>query len=191
MDGHEYSELPSGSRSRVKRLFLALCIAVASVNIWTGGPALALWAGSRAQGSGPATMLSVFVVIVVLAAVSLGLVRLIGALQRAYEDCAGTAPTVRAHTPWLRSMRGERPVYPGEKASLTTPERILVVVAVLGVTAFEVWFFFFSGSPIDQRSGRGQAPVQPPAIAGRMTTVSPAFTPVSSPSWTRTSSSLT
>jgi hypothetical protein len=25
---------------------------------------------------------------------------------------------------------------------------------VIAVIAFEVWFFFFSGSPIDQRSGR-------------------------------------
>ncbi len=178
--------LSSASRSRVKRLALALSIALASVNIWTGGPALALWVGSRAQGSGPATMLSVFVVIVVLAAVSLGLVRLIAALERAYDKCAGTGPTVRAHTPWLRSMRGERPVYPGEKAGLTTPERILIIVAVAGVAAFEVWFFFFSGSPIDQRSGRGEVPAQvaglyagaPPAIAGRITTVSPAATPV-------------
>jgi hypothetical protein len=26
--------------------------------------------------------------------------------------------------------------------------------------AFEVWFFFFSGSPIDQRTGRGEIPAQ-------------------------------
>jgi hypothetical protein len=175
----------------VKRVALAICIALAAVNIWTGGPAFALWVGSRAQGSGPATMLSAFVVIVVLAAVSLGLVRLIGALQRAYDECAGRGATVRAHTPWLRSMRGERPVYPGEKASLTAPERILIIVTVVAVLAFEVWFLFFSGSPFDQRSGRGQAPMEPPAIAGRITTVSPEATPVCRPSWTRTSSSFT
>jgi hypothetical protein len=171
----------------MKRVVLAICIALASVNIWTGGPAFALWAGSRAQGSGPATMGSVFVVIIVLAAVTLGLVRLIATLQHSYDECAGQRPTVRAHTPWLRSMRGERPVYPGEKAALTAPERILVIVTVVAVVLFEVWFLFFSGSPFDQRSGRGQVPVQvaesanyatPPAIAGRITTVSPAATPV-------------
>jgi hypothetical protein len=143
---------------------LAFLIALASLNIWTGGPLFALWVGSRVQGSGPPTMSAVFVVAIVLAAVSLTLVRLIAALQRSYDECAGAGSTVRAHAPWLRSMRGERPLYPGEQARLTGPERILILVAVLGVAAFEVWFFFFSGSPIDQRSGRGALPAQ---VAGR------------------------
>src|SRR5215212_445656 len=166
MESQEHPSLPAGSPSRAKRVALAASIALATVNIWTGGPALALWIGSRAQGSGPATMLSVFVVIAVLGVVSLGLVRLIAALERAYDRCTGSGPTVRAHTPWLRSMRGERPVYPGDRPGLTAPERILVIVAVIAVALFEVWFFFFSGSPIDQRSRRGTVPVQMAARAG-------------------------
>ena len=187
MHASEHPVLPTPSRSRVKRVCLAALIALASLNLWTGGPLFALWVGSRVQGSGPPTMAAVFVVTIVLAAVSLLLVRLIAALQRAYDEQTGRRSTVRAHTPWLRSMRGERPVYPGEKAQLTAPERILVIVAVLAVAALEVWFFFYSGSPIDQRSGRAEVPMQvaespsyanPPAIAGRITTVSPAPTPV-------------
>jgi hypothetical protein len=192
----------SGSRrgTRAKRIVLATLIALASLNIWTGGPLFALWVGSRVQGGGPPTMGAVFVVAIVLAVVVLALVRLIAVLQKAYDDCTGRGPTVRAHTPWLRSMRGERPVYPGENAQLTAPERLLVIMAVLAVAALEVWFFFYSGSPIDQRSGRGAVPASfagaplyaaPPAIAGRMTTVSPTPTPVSRPCCTRTSSSLT
>ena len=152
--------LPSQGRSRLKRVGLATLIALASMNLWTGGPLFALWVGSRVQGSGPPTMAALFVVTIVLTAVSLSLVRLIAALQRAYDEHTGRGSTVRAHTPWLRSMRGERPVYPGEKPGLTAPERILVIVAVLAVAAFEVWFFFYSGSPIDQRSGRAEVPVQ-------------------------------
>ena len=53
-------------------------------------------------------------------------------------------------------MRGERPVYTGEKPRVTAPERILVAVVIVAVAVFEVRFFFFSGSPIDQRSGRGE-----------------------------------
>jgi hypothetical protein len=151
--------LPSQGRSRLKRLGLATLIALASMNLWTGSPLFALWVGSRVQGSGPPTMAALFVVTIVLTAVSLTLVRLIAALQRAYDEHTGRRATVRAHTPWLRSMRGERPVYPGEKPTLTAPERILVIVAVLAVAAFEVWFFFYSGSPIDQRSGRGAVAV--------------------------------
>jgi hypothetical protein len=191
MEGQEHPGLPSGSQTRMKRLALAFLIALASLNIWTGGPAFALWVGSRVQGDGPPTMTAFFVVTIVLAAVILGLVRMIAALQRAYDKCTGSGPTVRAHTPWLRSMRGERPVYPGESAQLTASERILIIVAVVAVVAFEVWFLFFSGSPFDQRSGRGQAPMQPPAIAGRITTVSPEATPVWRPCCTRTSSSFT
>jgi hypothetical protein len=33
-------------------------------------------------------------------------------------------------------------------------EYLLVSMVVLAVVLFEVWFFFYSGSPFDQRSGR-------------------------------------
>ena len=99
-------------------------------------------------------MFSLLVVTVVLLAVSLGLVRLIAVLQETYRKQTGDMTHVKAHTPWLRSMGGERPVYPGEHAQVSAPERVLVVVVIAAVVAFEVWFFFFSGSPFDQRSGR-------------------------------------
>ena len=52
---------------RLKRVALVSLMAVVTVNIWTGGPLLALWIGSRVQGEGPPSMLAVGV-----AAVSLG-----------------------------------------------------------------------------------------------------------------------
>jgi hypothetical protein len=144
--------------SRLTRIVLAALIGLASLNLWTGGPLLALWVGSHAQGSGPLTMTALLVVTVVLLSVSLALVRLIAVLEHAYQKRRGVTPRVRSHTPWLRSMRGERPVYPGESARLTAPERILVAVVIVAVVLFEIWFFFFSGSPIDQRSGRADGP---------------------------------
>jgi len=46
---------------------------------------------------------------------------------------------------WNRSFRDE----PHRHAERTDPvERVFVVVAVLGLVAFEVWFFFFAGSPL-------------------------------------------
>jgi hypothetical protein len=52
-------------------------------------------------------------------------------------------------------MRGERPHDERQRARDLSPlEWILIVSVVVAVIAFEVWFFFFSGSPIDQRSGR-------------------------------------
>jgi hypothetical protein len=142
----------------IRRVALLSLIGLASLNLWTGGPLFALWVGSHTQGSGPLTMLSLLATCAVLLAVSLGLVRLIAILQNAYRKQTGDATHVRSHTPWLRSMRGERPVYPGEQARVTAPERILVLVVIVAVAVFEIWFFFFSGSPIDQRSGRGEGP---------------------------------
>ena len=152
------------------RVILLSMIGLASLNLWTGGPLFALWVGSHTQGSGPLTMVSLLVVTIVLLAVSLGLVRLIAVLQASYDKHTRTARHVRAHTPWLRSMRGERPVYPGERPRVTAPERVMVVVVIAAVAIFELWFFFLSGSPIDQRSGRGDTrPVPVTTAQGSIT----------------------
>ena len=147
---------------RLKRMALATAMAVVAANVWTGSPLFALWVGSRIQGSGPPKMSSIFVVAIVLAILSFALVRLLGALQVAYDDLTGQGTTVRQHTPWLRSMRGEREQYEGEKPRLTAAERILVAMVLVAVLLFEIWFFFFSSSPIDQRSGRSQLVPPPP-----------------------------
>jgi hypothetical protein len=133
---------------------------VVALNIWTGSPLLALWIGSHLQGSGAPKMGPVFVVIVSLALFSFLLAQLLARLGGAYERLTGQTATVHRQVAWLRSMRGERPQYPGQRVSLTAPERVLVLMVIAAVVAFEVWFFFFSTSPIDQRSGRGAVPPQ-------------------------------
>jgi hypothetical protein len=142
-------------KDTLERIGLVTLIAITSLNIWTGAPVLALWVGSQVQGGGPPKMSTVFLVVLTLGAIVLLLVRLVAILQNRYEQVSGQSPVTRAHVPWLRSMRGERKVYPGERAHLTAPERVLVIVAVCAIVAFEIWFFLFSGSPFDQRSGRG------------------------------------
>jgi len=139
----------------LKRVALASLLGILALNVWTGGPLLALWAGSQVQGSGPPSMRAVFVVVVVLAAVSLVLVRLLTVVGAAYDRLVGARATVRTHAPWLRSLRGERELYTGEQPHLTALERTLVIMVIIAVAVFEIWFFFFSTSPIDQRSGRG------------------------------------
>lgn len=141
-------------RSRLERLVLTAAMALAAVNVWTGSPLLALWIGSKLQGPGHPRMSSVAVVVVAMAAFSLGLIRLLGALGRRHDRLSGRRPQVAAHAPWLRSMRGERALYPGEKASVTALERILVLMVVLATVAFEIWFLLYSGSPFDSRTGR-------------------------------------
>jgi hypothetical protein len=125
-----------------------------ALNVWTGSPLLALWIGSRLQGSGPPKMGPVFVVVVAFAVLSFTLASVLARLGDVYNRRTGQTPQVHRHVAWLRSMRGERPQYPGQHAEVTALEQILVVTVVLCILAFEIWFFFFSGSPIDQRSGR-------------------------------------
>ena len=128
-------------------------MAVITMNVWTGAPLLALWIGSRVQGGGPPTMGAVAVVIACLVALVVGMVRLLAILSAVHDASTGHQP-VRRHVPWLRSMRGERVTYAGGHGRLTALDRTLVTVVVIAVATFEIWFFFFSGSPIDRRSGR-------------------------------------
>jgi hypothetical protein len=142
--------------ARAKRLGLLVGMALTTVNIWTGSPLLALWLGSRvAAGSGQTSMGAIAVVAVALGAISLLLIRLMAIEQNAYDRITGQRRSIRRHTPWLRSSRGERPHEQPEGVRPSPVELMLIVSVVLAVTAFEIWFFFYSGSPIDQRSGRG------------------------------------
>ncbi len=138
----------TGMSDRAKRLLLAALTALLVLNLWTGGPLLALWIGSKVQGDGPPKMGAVGVVILALVVISVALYRALQATTHAYDELTGGTPTVRQHAPWLRSMRGERPQYDGVRPELSSAERILVGGVLVAFLAFEIWFFFFSGSPI-------------------------------------------
>jgi hypothetical protein len=126
-----------------------------SFNVWTGSPLLALWIGSRVQGSGPPTMGAIAVVVLVIAAVSAALLRILNRINGAYDKLMHRKHRKR-QSPWLRSLRGEREdFHDPERDQLSAVEIVAVGMVLIVVIAFEVWFFFFSSSPIDQRSGRG------------------------------------
>jgi hypothetical protein len=144
---------------RLKLVGLRAAMLVVALNIWTGSPLLALWIGSRMQGDGPPKMGPVFVVGLAIAVFSFALAQLLAMLGGRYDELTGQAATVHRQVPWLRSMRGERPIYPGERVHVTALERVLVLMVVIAVAAFEIWFFFFSTSPIDGRSGRSSVPL--------------------------------
>lgn len=140
---------------RGKRIALVSAMAIVTVNVWTGGPLLALWIGSRFGQSGAPSMLAIAVVATSLAVISYVLVRTLARLDYLYGQAMGRPSQVRRHVPWLRSMRGERPHEDRASREISPLEFVLITSVVIAVVAFEIWFFFFSGSPIDQRSGRG------------------------------------
>ncbi|MEA2493704.1 MAG: hypothetical protein QOJ29_1615 [Thermoleophilaceae bacterium] len=152
-----------------KRVGLAALMAIVATNVWVGGPLLALWIGSRLQEhSGgsltirPATALAVFAS---LAAITVGLIKLLSIVSSAYDRACGVGPAKRRHDSWVSV---ERKTFPGQRPSLTTLERILVVVVAMAAIAFDIWFFFYSTSPIDQRSGRGSVPLAQLPPPGRL-----------------------
>ena len=146
---------PRGVIARLRRACLVAAMSVVGLNIWTGNPLLALWVGSRVVGAqGTLSMGAVALVAVMMLVVGVALAQILGMLGIAYDRLSGREQTVRKHVPWLRSMRGERVEYERSREGLTTMELVLVAMVVIAVVAFEIWFFFFSTSPIDQRSGR-------------------------------------
>src|SRR4051794_4871115 len=100
--------MKAGRRVRLERVGLVAIMALATVNVWTGSPLLALWIGSRVQGGDDLNMLAVAVVTLVVAAQSFVLVRILARLDALYGRVTGRRVPVRRHVPWLRSMRGER-----------------------------------------------------------------------------------
>ena len=142
-------------RVRLERVLLVAGMVLATVNIFTGGPLLGLWVGSRVVENGQITMLAVFVIVAVMFAGCFAMTVLLSWLGERHDRLTGKTATVRRHTPWLRSMSGERPAnMPGVRARLNALEYVLVSAVVVVVVLFELWFFFKAGSPFDQRSGR-------------------------------------
>jgi hypothetical protein len=157
MEGARTTRAVAGPKTligRLKRAGVLAVMAVTGLNVYTGSPLLGLWVGSRVQGSGPPSMGAVFVVAGVFGAVAFILVRILASLGKVYDRLSGRPPQTRGHTPWLRSLRGERPREMGERYQLSALDYILVGSVILLSAAFEIWFFFFSGSPLDGRSGR-------------------------------------
>ncbi len=138
----------ASSGTAVKRVALASLTALVSLNVWTGGPLLALWVGSKAQGDfGSPSMTSVFVVILILALVELTFLMVLGWVNARYDELIGRPP-VRRRYPWLASMRGEREEVIAQRQGVSGVERIVVLSVVAGAIAFEVWFFFLAGSSL-------------------------------------------
>ena len=140
---------------RLKRFGLICAMALTSVNVWTGSPLLALWLGSRVQGSGPPTMGAIAIVTGLIAVFSGALLAVLNLINNAYDKLTGRKHRKR-QSPWMRSLRGEREDFKDpDREQLSAVERVAIGMVLVAVIAFEIWFFFFSSSSIDQRSGRG------------------------------------
>lgn len=139
---------PSRVLTAIKRFFVATAIVLLTVNLYTGGPLFAIWLGSRVQTSSTLTMSTVGVVLGTLIAMVALIVWALSRLSATYERLSGNEPESRRTAPWMRSLRDERTEYIHERRPLTGIEKMMVGSVAVAVITFEVWFFFFSGSPI-------------------------------------------
>jgi hypothetical protein len=138
----------SGFGARVKRALILAAMAVVAVNIWTGSPVFALWVGSRVVGDGSLTMGAVAVVVGTMAATCFLLVKLLGKLGERHDRLLGLPPAPRRQQPWLRSLSGERLSEQRRREHVSALDVVLVAMVLLAAIAFEIWFFFFSGSSL-------------------------------------------
>ena len=139
---------PKTIGARVQRALILAAMAVTAVNIWTGSPLLALWVGSRLQGTSGLSMGAVFAVVAVMGVTSFALIKLLGALGARHDKLRGVEPGPRRRQPWLRSLSGERVRDQRKRERISALDVVLVGTVLVAAIAFEVWFFFFSGSSI-------------------------------------------
>jgi hypothetical protein len=133
----------------LKKIGLVTASALCSINLWTGAPLFAVWVGSKVQGNlNNLSMTAVFSVVGVLAATVFLLALVLTWLNAKYDELTGRPPAARQTSPWLRSMRDEREENVRRKYGISGVERVVVICAVAGVLAFEIWFFFFAGSSL-------------------------------------------
>jgi hypothetical protein len=121
---------------------LSTLIAVPAIAV--GVPALWVWLASQLAGSSREVTPSLAIFITAGILITYWLALLIGsALRRHWVTEEEDRGTIRRMS-WNRSFRDE----PHRLGSSDPIERIFVITAVVGLIAFEIWFFFFAGSPL-------------------------------------------
>lgn len=135
--------------TRLKRAGLLAATALVSINIWTGSPLLAVWVGSKVQGSFAAPkMEAVGAVIGVLALLLFASTWVLSWLNAKYDSVAGRPAPRRRTYPWMESMRSERHAQVRREIGVSAVEKVVVASVVAAVLAIEIWFFFFAGSSL-------------------------------------------
>jgi hypothetical protein len=112
--------------------------------IAVGVPALWVWLASQIAGSSSEVTPSLAIFITTGILVSYWVALVIGsALRRHWVTEEEDRKAIRRMS-WNRSFRDE----PHRQGRSDPIERIFVITAVVGFIAFEIWFFFFAGSPL-------------------------------------------
>jgi hypothetical protein len=124
----------------LKRATMAAVTALATVNVWTGCPLLALWVGSRAVGAHDLSMGAIVVVLIVLALLEGAMLMLLAWLSSVYDDLIGLRRSESELT-WIRRLCAP-PQAPGarRRLELTSVEGVVVINVYVAVVALIAWY---------------------------------------------------
>ncbi|HSD22723.1 MAG TPA: hypothetical protein VLB79_00195 [Solirubrobacterales bacterium] len=111
-----------------------------------GIPLVWVWIASQLAGTKRDLTPTLAIVITTGILLSYWLVLLLGSSLRRRWESEVSEQARRRRMSWNRSFRDE-PLSATNRGS-DPIERLFVAVAVLAVIAFEIWFFFFAGSPL-------------------------------------------
>jgi hypothetical protein len=132
----------------VKRIGLASATTLVSVNVWTGAPLLAIWAGSQLPSGTTLSMGAVVAVVLVLVGLEMLLLRALTWMSARDDQLVGRPAPGRRTYPWNASLRAEREQVVQQRQGVNSTERIMILSVVSGAIAFEAWFFFLAGSSL-------------------------------------------
>ena len=125
-------------------LLLVIAMAIGSVFLWIGIPALWIYGVSQTVDT-TQPQIGPYLAIIVGVPVSMFVFgRLLYRMNQAYESVTGQTSQVRVQLPWHRSMRGERDV--GRRT--TVLEFVMICSVSLCLVVFLIWFLFFAGSSL-------------------------------------------
>ncbi|MGH2922558.1 MAG: hypothetical protein ACRDKH_00810 [Solirubrobacterales bacterium] len=133
---------------RLKRMPLVTATALAAINACTGAPLLAVWVGSQVQSDRLLSLPAVAIVVATLAVLAFLLGWALTWLNAKYDALTGRPAVAGQTSPWQRMKRGDRVEDIRSRYGVSAPEKAVAASVAAGVLAFEVWFFFFAGSPI-------------------------------------------
>jgi len=118
---------------------------VTTVVIAAGIPLTWVWIASKLAGTERDVTPSLALFITTGILISYWLALLIGSRVRSRYVDSGEELARRRRMSWNRSFRDE-PIAADRQSDPI--ERLFVFIAIVAVIAFEIWFFFFAGSPL-------------------------------------------
>jgi hypothetical protein len=140
------THIPSRAGTLAKGAFTGVTGLIVAVVAALGIPLAWVWVASQLAGNRRDLTPSLALLITTGILVSYWLALVLGSRLRG-RWVSGEQQQARVRRmSWNRSFRDEAR-HPGDEE--TDPvERLFVIVGVLGIVAFEIWFFFFAGSPL-------------------------------------------